>query len=77
MRGQTLGCVAPSFLLMWLAMMVMMLPSALPTSLKNKATMSLPLLHGVWIFRHLAGSRFWDLCGRSGVCGRCDAVGII
>ena len=43
---------------------------------KDTATVGLPLLHGIWILRHLARSRSWNLCARSGVSGGGDAVGI-
>src|SRR6266404_5791150 len=41
---------------------------------KNGAPVAFPLLHGVWILRHLAGSRYWNLCARRGVGDGCDAV---
>src|SRR5205814_9402994 len=79
MPGQTWFASALSFLLMWLAMMVtMMMPSALPTFLKTRRPWaSLCYIHSVWILRHLAGSHCWNLCARTGVCGCCDAVGIV
>ena len=43
---------------------------------KNTAAMGFPLLHGVWILRHLAGSRCWNSFARRCVGDGFDAIGI-
>jgi hypothetical protein len=42
---------------------------------KNTASLGLPLLHGIWILRHLARSRCWNLFARRGFGGGFDAIG--